>query len=58
MREMGTRSDVPIEPKGQTDLLDECVSLAGVIGGGVPGGQSPPSSLFSNFSSTLHHTDN
>ena len=58
MRKMGTRSDVPIEPKEQTDLLDECVSLAGVIGGGVPGGQSPHSSLFSNFSYPLPHTDN
>lgn len=38
MREMGKRSDVPIEPPEQTELLDACVSVAGVVGGGVPGG--------------------
>ncbi len=38
MREMGSRADVPIEPEGQTKLLDACVSQAGVVGGGVPGG--------------------
>lgn len=43
MREMGGLSDVPLEPIEQTQLLDACVSLAGVIGGGVPGGMSPPS---------------
>ncbi|RDB16968.1 Phosphomevalonate kinase [Hypsizygus marmoreus] len=37
MREMGDLSGVPIEPKEQTRLLDACVSLAGIIGGGVPG---------------------
>jgi len=37
MKEMGTLSGVPIEPDEQTRLLDVCVSLAGVIGGGVPG---------------------
>ncbi|KAH9485393.1 Phosphomevalonate kinase, peroxisomal [Psilocybe cubensis] len=37
MRRMGALSDVPIEPKEQTKLLDTCVALAGVIGGGVPG---------------------
>ncbi|KAH8107929.1 Phosphomevalonate kinase [Cristinia sonorae] len=37
MREMGTLSDVPIEPPEQTQLLNTCVSIAGVIGGGVPG---------------------
>ncbi|KIY50362.1 phosphomevalonate kinase [Fistulina hepatica ATCC 64428] len=37
MREMGTLCDVPIEPIEQTKLLDACVSLPGVIGGGVPG---------------------
>lgn len=47
MREMGSLSGVPIEPPEQTKLLDACVSGAGVIGGGVPGGLSashPPSS--------------
>ena len=39
MREMGSLSGVPIEPPEQTQLLDACVSLAGVIGGGVPGGE-------------------
>lgn len=40
MREMGTLAGVPIEPPEQTRLLDACVSQAGVIGGGVPGGAS------------------
>jgi phosphomevalonate kinase len=40
MREMGDLSEVPIEPKEQTALLDACVSQAGVIGGGVPGGKT------------------
>ncbi|KAI0036886.1 phosphomevalonate kinase [Vararia minispora EC-137] len=34
---MGTLSGVEIEPEQQTRLLDESVSLAGIIGGGVPG---------------------
>ena len=38
MREMGKLSGVEIEPKQQTQLLDASVSIAGVIGGGVPGG--------------------
>ena len=38
MKEMGNLSGVPIEPDEQTKLLDTCVSQAGVIGGGVPGG--------------------
>ncbi|OSD03893.1 Phosphomevalonate kinase [Trametes coccinea BRFM310] len=37
MRTMGERADVPIEPPEQTALLDACISVAGVIGGGVPG---------------------
>ncbi|KAF8973271.1 ribosomal protein S5 domain 2-type protein [Flammula alnicola] len=37
MKEMGTLSGVPIEPEEQTSLLDTCMSLPGVIGGGVPG---------------------
>ena len=40
MREMGTLSGVPIEPEEQTRLLDTCTALPGVIGGGVPGGES------------------
>jgi len=40
MREMGELSEVPIEPKEQTALLDVCVSQGGVIGGGVPGGKT------------------
>ena len=39
MREMGTLAGVPIEPPEQTALLDACTSVAGVIGGGVPGGE-------------------
>ena len=37
IREMSERSGVPIEPKVQTDLLDACSSLPGVVGGVVPG---------------------
>ena len=37
MRKMGELASVPIEPPEQTALLDTCVSVAGVIGGGVPG---------------------
>jgi len=37
MREMGKLSGVEIEPEKQTQLLDASVSMAGVIGGGVPG---------------------
>lgn len=39
MRDMGSRAGVPIEPKEQTELIDACVAQAGVIAGGVPGGQ-------------------
>jgi phosphomevalonate kinase len=39
MREMGQLSGVEIEPEQQTRLLDASVSMAGVIGGGVPGGK-------------------
>lgn len=42
MREMGNLSGVPIEPPEQTELLDACMSGAGVIGGGVPGGAPSP----------------
>lgn len=35
---MGALAGVPIEPPEQTKLLNACVSQAGVIGGGVPGG--------------------
>jgi len=37
MRDMGTKSKVPIEPPEQTSLLDNCIAKAGVVGGGVPG---------------------
>jgi hypothetical protein len=40
MREMGTLSGVEIEPKEQTKLLNDSIALAGIIGGGVPGGAS------------------
>jgi phosphomevalonate kinase len=37
---MGDAADVPIEPIEQTSVLDETMALPGVIGGGVPGGES------------------
>ena len=46
MREMGRISGVEIEPEQQTNLLDASVSMAGVIGGGVPGGTCPLFLLF------------
>jgi phosphomevalonate kinase len=42
MRDMGRLSGVEIEPEQQTKLLDASVSMAGVIGGGVPGGKWCP----------------
>jgi phosphomevalonate kinase len=38
MREMGNVSGVAIEPSQQTQLLDDCLAVPGVIAGGVPGG--------------------
>ncbi|KAI8452343.1 ribosomal protein S5 domain 2-type protein [Phakopsora pachyrhizi] len=37
MKNMGERSNVPIEPDSQTSLLDECEKIPGVLGSGVPG---------------------
>jgi phosphomevalonate kinase len=37
IRQMGVASRVPIEPPQQTELLDYCSTLEGVIGGVVPG---------------------
>lgn len=37
IREMSTKAEVPIEPKSQTDLLDTCCGVPGVLGGVVPG---------------------
>lgn len=37
IREMGTLSDVPIEPESQTQLLDAVSAVDGVYGGVVPG---------------------
>lgn len=37
IREMSTRSGVPVEPKTQTDLIDACCRMNGVVGGVVPG---------------------
>ena len=37
IREMSEKTGVPIEPKVQTDLLDSCCRLQGVVGGVVPG---------------------
>ncbi|KAI9873888.1 MAG: phosphomevalonate kinase [Pleopsidium flavum] len=37
IQEMSSKSGVPIEPKVQTDLLDSCCKVPGVVGGVVPG---------------------
>lgn len=37
IREMSEKAGVPIEPRAQTNLLDACSKLSGVIGGVVPG---------------------
>ena len=37
IREMSEKAGVPIEPKVQTNLLDACSRVPGVIGGVVPG---------------------
>ncbi|CCA68650.1 related to ERG8-phosphomevalonate kinase [Serendipita indica DSM 11827] len=37
MKTMGNLAGVPIEPDEQTRLLNKCMELPGVIGGGVPG---------------------
>ncbi|GAA5846388.1 hypothetical protein JCM9279_001354 [Rhodotorula babjevae] len=37
IRHMGAASGVPIEPPEQTELLDACSALPGVVGAGVPG---------------------
>jgi phosphomevalonate kinase len=47
MKQMGDFSGVPIEPDSQTKLIDTCIELPGVIGGGVPGGKLNPTFKFS-----------
>ena len=37
IREMSSKAGVPIEPRVQTDLIDACCRLPGVVGGVVPG---------------------
>ncbi len=37
IREISTKSGVPIEPEVQTKLIDACCRLPGVVGGVVPG---------------------
>ncbi|KAL7410718.1 phosphomevalonate kinase [Mrakia frigida] len=37
MKRMGDLSSVPIEPAGQTSLLNACYALPGVVAAGVPG---------------------
>lgn len=37
---MGNQSGVPIEPPEPEALLNACTRVAGVIGGGVPGGNN------------------
>lgn len=39
LQKMSELSDVPIEPKEQTKLLDECLKVPGVAIAGVPGGK-------------------
>ena len=48
MRDMSAGAHVPIEPPEQTRLLDACIALRGVVGGGVPGGASLRADLLSN----------
>ncbi|KAL9031173.1 MAG: hypothetical protein Q9196_000766 [Gyalolechia fulgens] len=36
-REMSGKANVPIEPKMQTELLNACCQISGVVGGVVPG---------------------
>lgn len=38
LKKMTELSNVPIEPKEQTHLLDECLKVPGVVMAGVPGG--------------------
>jgi phosphomevalonate kinase len=37
VREMSNKSGVPIEPPSQSELLDACTEIPGVVGGVVPG---------------------
>ena len=37
IREMSSKSGVPIEPKVQSDLINACCRIPGVVGGVVPG---------------------
>ena len=37
IREISMKAEVPIEPKSQTNLLDTCCGVPGVLGGVVPG---------------------
>lgn len=37
MKRLGEGPGVPVEPDEQTRLLDACIKITGVIGGGVPG---------------------
>ena len=37
VREMSNKANVPIEPQVQTELLDACTRVPGVVGGVVPG---------------------
>jgi phosphomevalonate kinase len=37
VREMSNKSGVPIEPPSQSELLDACSAIPGVVGGVVPG---------------------
>ncbi len=37
LREIGNLSNVPIEPIEQTQLIDQCLNIEGVLVGAVPG---------------------
>lgn len=55
MKNMGELSEVPIEPTEQSQLLDSCMALAGVIGGGVPGGKIISSPVHFAFAQHASH---
>ena len=59
IREMSEKSSVPIEPKVQTDLLDACSHVDGVVGGVVPGagGYDAIALLVENTPSVLENLD-
>jgi phosphomevalonate kinase len=51
-RDVSGLADVPIEPKEQTELLDACMDLPGVLLAGVPGGTVLSSLCFLKYKLT------